>query len=444
MIENIAFLFGGIINNYNFVIILSCAFGLSLNHIYVNPSLILLCEILPGFITQLLYPYYLYRVKYIYKWIILYLTQIISSFILIFSNDIPVILCGICLISINSYLGEIMFLSLSAKYDKKALKFWSMGTGISSLLASGLYFFLNIFLNNKIIFGLNLISYLIGMSTVLYLLIKSMKKYDNSPKLVFKEDNSNNIPSTPNDIIIDLEKQDELYINGDETQPMPIEPTVPMEEQTSGLEEIEEPIELVQKTENNNSNEGMDYELKDFNLDNSSNEDVVESKLENNFYIILRLFIISSSLWMSYFFRYLYSFAYIPLLIPIDREYQIAQFILYIGTFIGRTGGNYVNIKNIDLLGSVHIYTGLLLFTFTILILNKVIINFYIVVGLFLMSNIFNGLMYPIVYHHIYDISEEMITEQWNRERYMGAIGQFTTFFTILASVLGYIIQIII
>ena len=78
MKHSIGFLLNGLINNYNFIVILSCAYQLSKNNKYINTSLILLFEIIPGFLTQLAYPYILYKIPYKIKISILYITQIIS------------------------------------------------------------------------------------------------------------------------------------------------------------------------------------------------------------------------------------------------------------------------------------------------------------------------------------------------------------------------------
>ena len=111
--------------------ILSCAYSLS-NDKFINPALILLFDILPGFLIQLAYPYILYNIPYKYNILILYFTLIFCN-ISMFVNNIYINLLGISLISINSYFGELVFLSLTTKYNKDTIKFWSIGTGLAGI-----------------------------------------------------------------------------------------------------------------------------------------------------------------------------------------------------------------------------------------------------------------------------------------------------------------------
>jgi hypothetical protein len=74
------------------------------------------------------------------------------------------------LISFNSYLGESTMLSLSSQYEKKELKFWSIGTGLASILGSGVYLLLSFWIDTKYIFAINFISYILGLSIGLFLI----------------------------------------------------------------------------------------------------------------------------------------------------------------------------------------------------------------------------------------------------------------------------------
>jgi MFS family permease len=159
----------------------------------------------------------------------------------------------------------------------------------------------------------------------------------------------------------------------------------------------------------------------------------LNDKIKHFFYLLL----ISSSSWLSYFMLYLIGSAYIPILLPDDKEYQISQFVRQIGKFIGRTIGNYIKFEKIYLFSIIHIYSIFLTIILTIAIVHKFYFHvFYIEISLFILAFI-GGLTYPIVYQYIYN-KYETKEREWN----LGAIGQFTAFATILASIIGYIIEL--
>lgn len=185
---NIGFLLAGLINNYNFVIILNCAYIISQAYEYINPSLILLFSIVPGFTVQTIFPYTFYKLDNLTKIIFLFVTQIISNIILITTYNINLILVAIAFTSINSYFGETTFLIIATNYDKNQLKYWSIGTGLAGIIGTSLYILFNMFLPLRTIFVINLFIYYIFLSGILYLLdYKRINKRETYSELSISE-----------------------------------------------------------------------------------------------------------------------------------------------------------------------------------------------------------------------------------------------------------------
>lgn len=392
--KKIGFFLLGAINNYNFSIIFSCAYQISVNYRFVNPSLIILAEIIPGFITQLLFPYFLDKLSYPKKIFCLYLSQLLSTLFLLFSIGIlsvslPFIFIGITLVSFNSYFGESVILRLSGFYNKNELKFWSFGTGISGILATGSFLLFNLFLSESIIFFINLSLYFFILSISLYLIdFKSFL------------------------ILVDMQASKEKILHNnqeisDNTR-ITDSPQIPLETFES-KDTIDEP--------NNTLSDGYP------SINVGGNPSVVQ------------LFIISNSLWIGYYFSYLIGFSLVPLLIQSNFEYQLTQFILQIGKFLGRIIGNYITIKHIRWFGLIHLYTFLLIIILLFTHFNKYYIPSIIIQILFFLSYFINNFCYPLVYQHIYN--------KYQNKWYMGTIGQFTSFFTILGCSSGYIILLL-
>ena len=347
----IGFLISGILNEYNFIIIFSCAYSLSMNKNYIHPSLLILFEIVPGFITQLLYPLVLYKIPYHYRWILLYFLQILNSLFLIINPDnLILLLSAISLVSINSYLGESSMLSLSSYYDTNELRFWNIGNGLASPLGSGMYLLMNLIFSERVIFIINLGFYIIGFSVGLYLL-----DFKNKINIICQED-------------------PEVAIN----------------------QEIE-PVDF----------------------------------RRSYVYFLSEIY----SVLFAYFFSFLFLFGYVPLLIQNDLEYQITVFLMSVSLFIGRLSATYMNVRNIRLFGMIHLYNLIMMIFFTVTIHMNISIPLTMVNIIFSLSNFLNGLCYPIVYQHIY--KNYIRDKEW----YMGSVGQYTSFFTILGCTLGYIIQ---
>lgn len=145
----------GLINNVLYVVILSAAVDL------VNPttpkSLILLVDILPSLLVKLVCPFYIHKIQYDVRIIILILLSVIGMMMVSVHYTLTWTLLGIILASMSSGFGEVTFLQLTHyqtesytllsdenedNNSKKALNGWSSGTGGAGLIGSFCYLFL--------------------------------------------------------------------------------------------------------------------------------------------------------------------------------------------------------------------------------------------------------------------------------------------------------------
>jgi len=380
--SKLGFFISGLMNNYNFIVIFGCAYSLSQNKKFVNPALLILSEIIPGFITQLIYPQILYKIPYKYRIFSLFLIQILSSlFLMINPENLFFLFSGIILVSINSYLGESSMLSLSSLYEKKELQFWSIGTGLAGLVGTGLFLVLNLWMDMRLIFGLNLIIYLVGMSSGLY--------------------------------FIDVRNK---------------------------IKQIEQLNELNQEQSKEDMSQKVSIDNFDLNNPNDNSDNIPTNPIHDSASIAKRhfkFFIEIYPIICAYFFAYLFAFGYVPSLVQNNLDYQITQFITRTFLFIGRTIGNYIHVNHLRLFGLIHLYNLFILFVFTIFNSLNLKLNFIWINLIFLPGYFINGVSYPMVYQFIYK------TYTQDKEWYMGSVGQYTSFFTILGCAIGYPLQLV-
>jgi battenin len=133
----------GLINNVLYVIILSAALDL------VGPSIpkgvVLLADVIPSFLTKLVAPYFIHKIPY-HRRIIVLVTLSICGMLLIAltpasrdSGTIAIKLIGTSLASFSSGLGELSFLGLTHFYGHFSLAAWGSGTGGAGLIGAGAY-----------------------------------------------------------------------------------------------------------------------------------------------------------------------------------------------------------------------------------------------------------------------------------------------------------------
>jgi battenin len=125
------------------VIILSAALDL------VGPSVpkgvVLLCDVIPSFLTKLCAPYFIHKIPYNVR-ILVFVALSASGMLIIAltpplqdSRTIAIKMCGVMLASLSSGGGELSFLGLTHFYGHFALAAWGSGTGGAGLIGAGAY-----------------------------------------------------------------------------------------------------------------------------------------------------------------------------------------------------------------------------------------------------------------------------------------------------------------
>jgi battenin len=133
----------GLINNVLYVIILSAALDLVGSD--VPKGVVLLCDVIPSFLTKLCAPYFIHKIPYNVRiWV--FVTLSASGMLIIAltpalqdSRTIAIKMCGVMLASLSSGGGELSFLGLTHYYGHFALASWGSGTGGAGLIGAGAY-----------------------------------------------------------------------------------------------------------------------------------------------------------------------------------------------------------------------------------------------------------------------------------------------------------------
>lgn len=152
----ISYWFLGLTNNFAYVIMLSAAHDIlsegtngtdvpkqnSTNRYDCNElstGAILLADILPGIAIKLVAPFFVHRIKY-WKRVVVVIIANSCSFLLVSltpGNLKPLIFLGVMAASFSSSFGEITFLSLSTLYSRSlSITGWASGTGAAGLIGS--------------------------------------------------------------------------------------------------------------------------------------------------------------------------------------------------------------------------------------------------------------------------------------------------------------------
>lgn len=133
----------GLINNVLYVIILSAA--LDLVGADVPKGVVLLCDVIPSFVTKLCAPYFIHKIPYNVR-ICIFVALSASGMLIIAltpalqdSRTIAIKMCGVMLASLSSGGGELSFLGLTHYYGHFALAAWGSGTGGAGLVGAGAY-----------------------------------------------------------------------------------------------------------------------------------------------------------------------------------------------------------------------------------------------------------------------------------------------------------------
>lgn len=134
------FLFG-LINNVLYVIILSAA--VDLVGARTPKAAVLLANILPSFLVKVAAPFFIHRIAYPQRMIVLVSLLVAGMLLVSLPPSIPPKIMGIMLASISLGAGEVTFLQLTHYYPGTlAVGGFSLGTGGAGIVGSFYYLFL--------------------------------------------------------------------------------------------------------------------------------------------------------------------------------------------------------------------------------------------------------------------------------------------------------------
>lgn len=131
----IGFFVLGLFNNFGYVIFLSAAEDIMKG----SSGAVLLADILPTLCTKLIAPFFMHRIPYWLRVVVL-TTAALGSFQLVaWGESAWLRLLGVVLASFSAGFGEITFLALASFYPKFTLSAWSSGTGGAGVLGAVAY-----------------------------------------------------------------------------------------------------------------------------------------------------------------------------------------------------------------------------------------------------------------------------------------------------------------
>jgi len=106
---------------------------------------VLLCDVIPSFLTKLCAPYFIHKIPYNIRILIFVALPACGMLIVALtpplqdSRTIAIKMCGVMLASLSSGGGELSFLGLTHFYGHFALAAWGSGTGGAGLIGAGAY-----------------------------------------------------------------------------------------------------------------------------------------------------------------------------------------------------------------------------------------------------------------------------------------------------------------
>lgn len=104
-----------------------------------STGVVLLCNIIPSLCVKTLSPFVMHWIPYWVRHIIICVAQMLSFLITAFSDTVTIALCGVCLASFSSGLGETTYLGLAGHYSKNTIVTWSSGTGMAGIVGAFSY-----------------------------------------------------------------------------------------------------------------------------------------------------------------------------------------------------------------------------------------------------------------------------------------------------------------
>ncbi|XP_076448088.1 battenin-like isoform X2 [Babylonia areolata] len=102
----------------------------------ISTGAILLADILPTLLIKLTAPFYILKVPYKLRVLLVICFALASFLIVALAHDVWFSILGVVCASCSGGLGEITFLSLTALYDSKVVSAWSSGTGAAGVFGA--------------------------------------------------------------------------------------------------------------------------------------------------------------------------------------------------------------------------------------------------------------------------------------------------------------------
>ena len=137
----------GLFNNFPYVVMLSAA--LSLVGDSVPPSVVLIADILPGFLTQLAAPWFADAFSYRSRIVTATILNVTSLLVAGLGTNTGIRLLGVAAASVASAFGELTFLAYSAHFHRNAVSAWSSGTGAAGVAGAAIYLVLSLYFSNQ-------------------------------------------------------------------------------------------------------------------------------------------------------------------------------------------------------------------------------------------------------------------------------------------------------
>ncbi|VDN01637.1 unnamed protein product [Thelazia callipaeda] len=102
----------------------------------ITTGAVLLADILPCLLIKLSFPFFMQKIPFGIRHLIICSFQVISYLIVAFSTNVMMSLTGVVFASVSSGLGEITYLALTPYFDKNTISTWSSGTGGAGIIGA--------------------------------------------------------------------------------------------------------------------------------------------------------------------------------------------------------------------------------------------------------------------------------------------------------------------
>ncbi|VDO96239.1 unnamed protein product [Heligmosomoides polygyrus] len=136
----------GLCNNFAYVVMLSAAKDiLETNKIVdrqcqkMSTGAVLLADIIPALLVKVTAPFYIHRIPFGLRHLLVVLAQMVSFIVVGTSSNVSVALFGVVVASWGSGLGEISYLALASYFDSQVISMWSSGTGGAGIIGAMAY-----------------------------------------------------------------------------------------------------------------------------------------------------------------------------------------------------------------------------------------------------------------------------------------------------------------